>query len=348
MTKIRAALSGTHSLSEELIRKILDYKYGRDSITPVKELFHKESAELVLLQESANFPVVSSGFLGLEDLIRPFTRSLDSFKSYHDLGDLPIIRWHYTNTFYRQPTLVDKFPEDSRIILDDKHSLSGGSAYSHEAVKGNTSRIVVPGPFSLVSLVNRGDQEDIKSLYPDLNALIEASGQFLAQELAKLPSNYVEIQFDEPALVWKNFSRQLRPSIKQAYEHIQSAVGNKKTIVNTYFENVMPVLKFLLDLPADGIGIDLIATNLVHLTTTSFEGKILQAGIINAENYVPTPTGDLNQSQTDFFAHLAESLVKLHPTELIVTTNTGLEYLPKPIADSCLQLLGNIVKEVEN
>ena len=90
MTKIRAALSGTHSLSEELIGKILDYKYGRDTIQPVQELFHEESAGLVLFQESAGFPVVSSGFLGLEDLIRPFTRSLESFKSYHDLGDLPI------------------------------------------------------------------------------------------------------------------------------------------------------------------------------------------------------------------------------------------------------------------
>ncbi|MFX0094527.1 MAG: hypothetical protein ACFFBD_22520, partial [Candidatus Hodarchaeota archaeon] len=331
-----------------LIRKILDYKYGRDTLEPVQDLFKHETDQLILLQESTHFSVVSSGFLGLEDLIRPFTRSLECFKSYTNIENLPVVRWYHTNTFYRRPKLIDRFPKASRVILDAKHSLSGGSAYSHEAVKDKPSRLVIPGPITLVSLVDVEILGKKNSPYPELNNLLEDSGRFLAQELSKLPSNYKEIQLDEPILVWKKISRRLRPSILQAYQHIKSSVGNKKTIVNTYFEDAIPILSFLLKLPVDGIGLDLTATNPVHLATASFEGKILQAGIINAENYVPTPSGDLDQSQTKFYINLAKLLLKLNPDELILTSNTGLEYLPKSVADKCLHQLSNIVEGVHD
>ncbi|MHA2233202.1 MAG: hypothetical protein ACXAB4_12020 [Candidatus Hodarchaeales archaeon] len=348
MTAIRGALSGTHPLSEELVKRILDFKYGRDTIEPVREFFQKELAELVSLQESAGFPIASSGSLGLEDLIRPFTRSLDCFQSYEELGDLPIVRWHYTNTFYRKPRLVDKFPNDSSVILKDKHSLSGHSAYSHEALVGKESKIVIPGPVTLVSLIDVGSMDSGASPYSDLSTIIEDAGRFLAQEVSKLPPDYQEIQFDEPVLVWRNTSRQLIPSLIKAYEHIKLAVGQKNVIVNTYFGDAMPILSLLLKLPVDGLGVDFLATNPAHLTATSFEGKILQAGILNAENYVPTQKGDLDQSQTKFYSHLAESLIDLNPDELILTSNTSLEYLPRPIADSCIWLLASIVKEVQN
>lgn len=348
MTAIRGAISGTHPLSEELVRRILDFKYGRDTIEPVREFFQKELAELVSLQESAGFPIISSGSLGLEDLIRPFTRSLGCFQSYEELGDLPIVRWHYTNTFYRKPRLVDKFSSDSSVILKDRHSLSGHSAYSHEALVGKASRIVIPGPVTLVSLIDAGFLDSTTPPYSDLSTLVEDAGRFLAQEVSKLPPDYKEIQFDEPVLVWKNVSRQLIPSFIKAYEHIKLAVGQKNVIVNTYFGNAMPILGLLLKLPVDGLGIDLLATNLTHLAAASFEGKILQVGILNAENYLPTQNGGLDQSQTRFYSHLAESLIDLNPDELILTSNTGLEYLPRPIADSCIWLLARLVKEVQN
>ena len=338
-------MSGTHPLSEDLIRKILDFKYGRDLKNPVIELFQKDLDNLISLQKSLDFPVLSSGSLGIEDLIRPFTRSLDCLKqSYENIGDLPIVRWHYTNTFYRQPKLMDKFPEDSRVLLDDVNTLSEKSAYSHETLENARSRIVIPGPISLVTLI---DINHSKSPYTSLDEAFEDAGMFLAQEVEKLPGFYEELQLDEPVFVWNRFPRRFRNSIRQAYQAISSVTeGHRQVIVNTYFESVSPVIDFLLSLPVDGIGIDLVATNLSTLATKDFEGKILQAGIIDSQNYLPTDDGRLDYSDTPYLVKLIQALLKLKPEELIITSNTGLEYLPRPIADEKLQQVSRVVKEV--
>ncbi|MFW9994331.1 MAG: hypothetical protein ACFFD4_19970 [Candidatus Odinarchaeota archaeon] len=347
MSVIRGALSGTHPLSEELIGKILDYKYNRDTIEPVQQNFLKELNDLISIQQSAEFPVLSSGSLGIEDLIRPFTRCLKCLKSYHEIGDLPLVRWHYTNTFYRKPRLIARFPEESDVILTDRNALTGISSYSHEALENKVSRIVIPGPVSLVSLIDNGYAGTGSPFYSDINDMIEDAGRFLSQEVAKLPVNYEEIQFDEPALVWKKIPRRLDNSIIQAYEHIRSEIGRRKFIVNTYFENARPALRLLFKLPVDGFGIDLFATNLTNLVTSSFEGKIFQAGIINAKNYLPTRDGKLDHSLTEFYTNLVRLITQLKPEEIILTSNTGLEYLPKSAADACIQQLTAIVKEVQ-
>lgn len=332
-------------MSEELIRKLLDFKYGRDLKNPVMDLFHEDVESLIALQKSLGFPLLSTGSLGIEDLIRPFTRSLDCFKqSYENIGDLPIVRWHYTNTFYRQPRLMDKFPDDSRVLLDDVNTLSEKSAYSHEFLDGVPSRIVIPGPVSLVGLV---EIDHAKSPYSSVDDALMAAGAYLAQEIEKLPSFYQEIQLDEPLIVWKRHPRRLQDSIRRAYQSIaQVTEGQRRVIVNTYFESTLPVIDFLLSLPVDGVGIDFIATNLNSIANKNFEGKILQAGLIDAQNYVPTAEGRLDVSNTSYHVKLAEALLDLKPEELIITSNTGLEYLPRPVADEKLQQIAQIVKEV--
>ncbi len=345
LTVIRGALAGTHPLSEPLIQKILDFKYGRDLKNPVLGLFQQDLESLINLQQELGFPLISSGSLGIEDLIRPFTRSLECLnRSYQNLGDLPIVRWHHTNTFYRRPSLVDKFPEDSRVLLEDTNFLSEKSAYSHEALASFPSRIIIPGPVSLVSLVDIDNQ---KVPYQSKSEIIVAAGAYLAQEIEKLPNHYEEIQLDEPVLSWQRFPRRLYSAIHQAYQVISSLNANdRRLIVNTYFEDITPILDFLLDLPVDGVGIDLIATNLTSLATKNFEGKILQVGIVDSQNYLPTSNGALDFSVTPYLVRIVQAMLTLNPDELIVTSNTGLEYLPRPIADAKLRLISRIIEEV--
>ncbi len=300
---------------------------------------------IISLQEKLGFPMLSSGSLGIEDLIRPFTRSLDCLRqSYETIGDLPIIRWHYTNTFYRQPRLMEKFPENSQVIVEDINTLSEKSAYSHEVLEKKKSRIVVPGPVTLLTLL---DINHSSFPYSSLDEAISASGAFLAQELEKLPNFYEEVQLDEPILVWRRFPRRLRISIQRAYQFIASTVeGRQRIIVNTYFESASTIIDFLLSLPIDGIGIDLIATNPNSLASKNFEGKILQAGMIDSQNYIPTTEGTLDFSDTSYLVKLTQALLELKPDELIITSNTGLEYLPRQVADEKLQQIARIVKEV--
>ncbi|MHA1969793.1 MAG: hypothetical protein ACW964_18615, partial [Candidatus Hodarchaeales archaeon] len=341
MLSIKGVISGTHPLSEKLIHHLLDFKYGRNTRKPVEDQLAQDLNEFITLQESLGFPIVSTGSMGLEDLIRPFTRSLQCLKSYQNIGDIPIVRWHYTNTFYRRPTLVDRFPEDSNVLLEDQHSLLGFSSYLHEFLKNRNSRIVLPGPFTLVSLI------DVKKLvYSSYEELIVDAGRFLAQEIAKLPPNYQEVQFDEPILVWQKIPRKYSSSIIKAYKHIKAKTQQRNTIINTYFGDIVPILNLLRKIPVNGFGIDFIETNPIHLLDESFNGKIIQVGLINSKNFIPTRDGALDHSKLQFFCQLIQLLKELNPKELNITSTTGLESFPRIIADEVLRFISKIIAEV--
>ncbi len=338
MTIVRGSLSGTYPYSEEIIRKIFDFKYGRDSIEPVKVLFEKELNELVARQNANGFPIVSTGNLGIEDLIRPFTQELDCLRSFKNLGDLPINRWHYTNTFYRQPTLVAKFPRDSQVLLNGKHRWVESYSQLYSVTQNFDTRGIVSGPYSLVTLVNRES-----TIYNNAEDAIIDAGDMIAHEIASLSDNIIEIQLDEPMFVWESLPRELRPAITKAYNSIREKNPSKTLIINTYFEDVTPILKFMLDLPVDGIGIDFHSTNILNISNFSFENKILQAGIIDSRNFIPDNSGGLSISHLEFMIALSQSLVKLNPKELIITSNTGLDLVPKPIADSYIDFIAKVV-----
>jgi methionine synthase II (cobalamin-independent) len=346
MTKVRAALSGTYPFSEKLIQKIFDYKYGRDTIEPVKELFKQEVSDLISHQILNKYPIVSTGNLGIKDLIRPFTQELDCLHSYENIGDLPITRWHYTNTFYRQPTLLGIFPFDSKALTEGKHPWVNTYGDLYSFVENYPARAIIPGPFSLVSLLNIGEVNNSSPHYSSMQKAILDAAEMIAHEISVFPSNIAEIQLDEPLFVWKSLPRHIYPILTQAYQKIRSKNPSKTLIINTYFEDVTPILSFLLNLPIDGIGIDFHSTNLVQISNFSFKDKIVQAGIIDSRNFIPTPEGKLNYSNKKFLVKMCEMIAEINPRELIITSNTGLEFLPKPIADSYVSLLAEIEGEM--
>ncbi|MFV2016586.1 MAG: hypothetical protein ACC656_14245, partial [Candidatus Heimdallarchaeota archaeon] len=344
VVSLRGTVSGTHPFSESLIQSLLDYKYGRANKNVVQEKFQKELNELINLQEKLNFATVSTGSFGIEDLIRPFTRSLSSLRSYEQLGDLPINRWHYTNTFYRQPELINKFPESSEVVNSDLHSLSDDNSYSHKYVKDKNSRIILPGPYSLIKLVNTQN-----SPYTSTNENIIAAGEYLATEVESLPSCYEEVQFDEPYFVWERVPRNLRDAISIAYDSISSKCSNRRSIVNTYFGDVSNIFSFLLNLPISGFGVDFHKSNLVKISEYTLSNKILQAGIVDAQNFIPQTDGKLDKKQNSFYNKILSSLLELDPSQLVVAPTTGLDYLPKEIPDEKLKqinVLVNSLKEV--
>ena len=341
MTEIRGVLSGTHPFSEQLIQQIIDYKYGRADRSAVKNLFHKELTDLLLLQKEYDFPVTSNGSFGVEDLIRPFTRSLDSVHSYKELDDLPIDRWHYTNTFYRKPELVKKFPDIPNVIKDDIHSLTEERTFSKKNYT-DSSRVILPGPYTLIKLIKINSNQ----IYPSIGDAVIAAGQYLSKEIRDLPDNVIEIQFDEPYLVWERVLRNVRSSILDAYSTIKKSTS-KKLIVNTYFGDANPAFSLLLELPVDGVGIDFINTNLISLSEYDLKNKILQAGVVDSQNFVPDGKGDLFVKNKKFMINFIHSLYELDPKEILVCSNTGLDYLPQNIANQKIKQIGSIVRDLK-
>jgi methionine synthase II (cobalamin-independent) len=342
MTQIYGAISGIHPFSDEAIRKILDYKYKRVDISIVHNLFQSEFKQLEKLQQSLGFPYRSSGLFGLEDLIRPFTRNLETFHQ-NEVADLPIVRYHYTNTFYREPVLVKKLPNQASVLVSDYNDLVNDNSYQHNLLANESARIILPGPISFISMISKNNNE----VYRSDSELIEQTGEYLAKEIESLPPNYEQIQLDEPHAVWNRVNRTLRDSVTSAYEKIREKNPNRKLIINTYFESCANILPYLLDLPVDGIGIDFNATNILDISEYSLNDKILQAGIIDAQNFVLDESGKLDRSKNELYTSFAKGLLKFEPKELIISANTSLSYLPRVIADQKLEQISEITNKLK-
>jgi len=341
MSAVQGTVTGTHPLGEPLIQSILDYKYGRAGNQPVIEKFDLELSSFINLQEALGFTHLSSGNLGIEDLIRPFTRSLSALKSYEQLGDLPITRFHYTNTFFRQPTVVEKLAEVDNVFLRDINTITHKNSYSLDAIAGKPGKFITVGPYSFAKMVRLEDQ----SPYADLSDLILDAAVLLANELNQL-DNISLIQLDDPYLVWERVPRSLREVIKEAYQIIKRRVS-ADIIVQTYFDSAKNIMSLLVELPTAGFGIDFYQTNLLALKDIDLSGKILQAGLVDSQNYIPDQEGQLDTSDTDFLVKIAETLLELDPKSLHIGTTTSLEYVPRNIADQKLKQVQRIVELTE-
>lgn len=345
MTNVRGSLVGSFPFSELLVQKVLDYKYGRSAVGPVQEQFNTELTDLITLQEESLFPVVTTGSFGVEDLLRPFTTTLETFtNSYQKIGDVPVTRWHNTNTFYRRPRLTQPLPEDPHVITQALHTLSGKSSYSHDAVEGKRKRLILPGPYTFASLVDlplgRAD-----SPYDSFESWLEQVGYYLGKELATA-GGYEEVQLDEPALVWRRVPHDHRKSIVEAYKNIRGSVPDQKIIVHTYFGDANKVANLLLSLPVDGLGFDLRSTNLTHLAGLDLTGKVVQLGLVDSQNYIPNGDGQVIKENIPFLSSLVLSVQNLGASEVVVTPTTSLEYLPRPVAVEKVKTIAAIIQEV--
>ena len=325
MVDIRGALSGTHPFGEDLIQSVLDFKYGRADKEPVKQKFQKELQNLIDYQKNLQFPIVSVGSYGIEDLIRPFTKSLESLKSYQVIGDLPIVRYHYTNTFFRQPTLIGQLPDHAVVVKNATHTLSDENAYSHSYLKGNQAKIVLPGPLTFSKFVNF---EEGKVYKTQEEFILEAS-TYLAKEIESLPEQYVEVQLEEPVFIWERVSRDLWSTIGDAYRNL--AKNTSKSLM----------------VPVDGVGIDFLKTNILRLAEFDFSGKVISAGVVDAQNFVPGNNQLVSRKSSQVLSSFTSIIDALNPKGIVITPTTGLEYLPREIADDKLKQISEIVNTVQ-
>ncbi|MGY0613744.1 5-methyltetrahydropteroyltriglutamate--homocysteine S-methyltransferase [Vibrio sp. FJH11] len=179
-------------------------------------------------------------------------------------------KWFNTNYHY----IVPEFSKD------DTFEVSWPQLFDevHEAVKaGHQVKPVLLGPVSYLYLGKEvEDGFDRLTLLPRLLAAYQAV-------LAKLASLGVEwVQIDEPILSLELESKWAN-SFRLAYQVIRSDV---KVLLTTYFDSVTDTLNKIVDLPVDGLHIDLSASpeQLDEIVGKLPQGWVLSAGVINGRN----------------------------------------------------------------
>ncbi|HHC6468889.1 TPA: 5-methyltetrahydropteroyltriglutamate--homocysteine S-methyltransferase [Vibrio parahaemolyticus] len=179
-------------------------------------------------------------------------------------------KWFNTNYHY----IVPEFSKD------DTFEVSWPQLFEeiNEAVQaGHKVKPVLLGPVSYLYLGKEVEEGfDRLTLLPRLLTAYQAI-------LAKLASQGVEwVQIDEPILSLE-LEKQWADAFKLAYQVIRSDV---KVLLTTYFDSVTDTLDKIIELPVDGLHVDLSAEpqQLDDVVAKLPEGWVFSAGVVNGRN----------------------------------------------------------------
>ena len=183
---------------------------------------------------------------------------------------------------------------------------------------GVAAKPVLIGPITYL-LLGKAHDESFDRL-----SLLDRLLPVYAEVVGKLARGGAEwIQIDEPALVQDLVPGEL-DALKRAYDEIDAAKGHAKIIVQTYFDQVGEAYETLVNLPVDGIGLDLVRgpENLDLIARHGFpEDKVLVAGIVDGRNIW---ANDLARS-FDMLETVAETV---SPDRIMVSTSCSLLHVP--------------------
>jgi 5-methyltetrahydropteroyltriglutamate--homocysteine methyltransferase len=263
-----------------------------------------------VVSDQTGLDIITDGMLTWDDYLASVAAGFDGIRMSG------LIRFYDNNTYYRRPVI-------EADISNSKPSLKNNLELLKQLNPGAKTKAVVPGPYTLYMLSeNKHYGEPIEAIA----ALREA----LEVEVKALDSDYVQI--DEPSLSY-DADKELFPSIKEELEKLTSAVSGK-SIVSTFFGNLTTSMSDIADIEADYIGIDCIsfANNFELLVQSGL--KNVQLGLLDARN---TKIEDETQ--------LKNKIDILGSDDIILSTNCGLEFLPRQYALRKTDLLATLANE---
>ena len=189
---------------------------------------------------------------------------------------LELTKWFDTNYHYLVPELS---PGQTFRLADDKPLRELRQA--QELGYGDRARVTLIGPLTYLLLAKNTTEGG--SCLPLMDALIPAY-QELVTELVAAGARW--ISFDEPILVTDLGSAEL-DALRRAYAAIASTGGDARLIVQTGFGSPGASYETLVDLPVDGIGLDLVrgpeALDLIERHGFPAD-RFLFAGVVDGRN----------------------------------------------------------------
>lgn len=271
-----------------------DLDRGRTTPEAVDEQLARDLEQLVAVQQEAGLDLLADGMLRWQDLFRPLVDASPG------LEPGPLTRFLDTNTFYRAPHPTGGDPRLERP-LDERYI----------APLPGPRLVTLPSPSALARGTGLSPRELAEGvLKPQLDALeaelVVLSEPFLARE-------------QDPDL-----------DLDALAEALETLGGGAKLALQITFGDAAPLLRRLLELPVDGIGVDFFATSLDDVPEGF--GKLLLAGVLDARSSALEEPGEL----ADFADRLRERGIE----EIALVPNGDLQYVSEQIAREKLARLG--------
>ena len=304
---------------EARLRKaITSFDKGKITKEGLENVANEVTVEAIQEQVGAGIDIVTDGQIRWDDAQTAMAKGLQGFQING------LIRYFDTNTYYRQPFVVEPVAWSQSWLVDD---LKFAIANSDRPVKA-----VLTGPLTLARLSLDKHYGDPGKLVGDIAKALNAEAKALAAAGAEM------VQFDEPHLARHHEDLAL---LVDAAPALLDGISCKTALV-TYFGDLQGIFGPLQECGFDVIGLDF-ATN--DRNWAVIEGEKIEtgiaAGIVDARNTrLETP---------DRIAGLAKRLLEKVPSDkLYLSPSAGLEFLPRERAEEKLKNLVAAKGMVEN
>ncbi|HVL88568.1 MAG TPA: hypothetical protein VM681_11285 [Candidatus Thermoplasmatota archaeon] len=315
-TSVRAALSGIHARSEELVAATRDHDRRRIDDAALDRVRSRDVKALLALQKKLAIDPVTDGEFATQDIFRPFAESVPGL----EVGSLT--RYFDNNTFYKRPVVNGALAASKRPVVTTLAPRPKAVAW----------KAFLPSPYAFAKMCD--DRH-----YGSSVELIAAFGEVLAKEAARIHAAGPSwIQLTDPAVSVLPPDREEWMALRRAVSRIVEAADGSTTVYHTQFGNAGPILRDLDDLPVDYVGVDLYETPLPELRAARLT-RGLQAGIVDARSsLLETP---------DEIAETARNLAReAGVRELVLAPTCELEFLPRALADRKLSNLARAAAKV--
>jgi 5-methyltetrahydropteroyltriglutamate--homocysteine methyltransferase len=305
---VEAHLTGVYPRSEKLVAATRAADRGSLLQSQVDRILEDDVKSLVLLEGQSSLDSFIDGQLNWQDLFRPFSEIFAGIQA------TTLTRWFDNNTFYRKP------------IITEKVTFRGNALQRYfradSLPKDRKRKAILPGPLTFALMSENKAYLSPADLVDDIAKALRATIRMLQE------SGYECFQFNEPCIASPNRTKSELETAKQAYE--TCAVG--KGLLQTYFGDASHVIEALLDFPVEAIGIDFYSTTFEALKGYDFN-KTLGCGCIDGRN-------SLLESPDRLKAIILNARDRLQPRDIYLTPNCDLEFLPYPVAEKKVRLLG--------
>ncbi len=228
---------------------------------------------------------------------------------------LDMTKWFDTNYHYIVPELT----ADQRFKLASEKPFAELADARAAGVQHPKVVLVGPATFLFLSKTPEGDPVPFR-------ALLERLAPVYTQVISRLAAEGAAwIQLDELALVQDRTPEELA-AIGAAYSLLGSAKGSARLLVHTAFGHVGESYSTLVNLPVDGVGLDLVrgCRNLDLIRQHGYpQDKWLAAGMVDGRNVW---TSDLRESLILLRGLQADGGVS--SDRLMVSTSSSLQHVP--------------------
>ncbi len=311
---IMLTVSGIHSRSRKLIEATRRFRKGELDYSELEKIFVNDVKNFVKVQERAEIEIFSDGMLNWHDMLRPLIECVDGVKCG------PYFRWFETNTFYRQPIVVENLSVKREYIR---------RFFNFNLLPEEKKKIVIlPGPYTCTILSKTKLSEGLNKFSKVIKDIVRSLEEY----------GELFILLQEPCLVYKKHfpDKRIFPKLKDVYSRICSE-NPKNYIIHTYFGSIENVIELLSELKC-WIGVDMIETPYNILEKLGRTNVVL--GIVDSQNPIIETPKMINLYLKNF--------KEIENRELIFCPNTDLRYLPRNIADKKILALKKIRETLVN